>query len=133
MKPTPSAQDAAPAKTAKAKRLTSWQRKAQRKRTEKEATDGSEARPNDRAAAGGTEASLNQAAASAKLASAGARERHRLGQAALPGDAELVAAYLAAKKAMRELHQAKPEGAIGKKKQRRKKSKGGEKTQLAAS
>ena len=128
MKPTPSAQDAAPAKTAKTKRLTSWQRKAQRKR-EKEPSDGSEARPNDRAAAGCTASSTRRLPA---LLASRARER-RLGQAALPGDAELVAAYLAAKKAMRELHQAKPEGAIGKKKQRRKKSKGGEKTQLAAS
>ena len=127
-KPTtqPTAQAAEPANATKKKRLTSWQRKAQKKRAEATAAGGTEEASSSKTAAAGTEAALNQATAIAKQASADARERNRLGQAALPGDAKLVDAYLAAKKAMRELHQAKPEGAIGKKKQKRKKSKDGE-------
>ena len=116
-KPKPTAKpapDAAPANATKKKRLTSWERKTQKKRA-----GGTEGAIPSKTAAAGAEASLNQATASAKLASADARERHRLGQTALPGDTELVDAYLAAKKAMRELHQAKLEGAVGKKKQKR--------------
>ena len=109
----PSQEAAPPAAKKKKKRLKSWERKVQKKRAEN-------------GAVGGTEASLNQTAASAKLASLAARERLRLGQAALSRDAGLVAAYVAARKAMSAFLKAKPEGAISKGKKKRNKRKEGD-------
>ena len=109
----PSQEAAPPAAKKKKKRLKSWERKVQKKRAEN-------------GAVGGTEASLNQTAVSAKLASHDARGRMGLGQATLPGDAELVAAYAAARKAMSAFLKAKPEGAISKGKKKRNKRKEGD-------
>lgn len=81
----------------KKKRLTSWQRKSSKKKS-----GGGESTRCER-----EEERLNVACQKAKAASQKARERHRLHAAALPGDAELVAEYVAARHAVRSHKTAK--------------------------
>ena len=88
------------------RRQTSWQRKTARKRAAAGGSD--EPQPTKRRRGGNEEeARLREACASAKVASAEARERRRLFQTAQPGDDALAAAYIQAKAKMRAFNEAK--------------------------
>jgi len=117
------AEDKSPALAAitKAKKPTSWQRRKAAKLgvpAAEVATGGKPTKPFSEARA--AETALQEACAQAKAASAEARERHRLGRPAEPGDAELAERY---SKVKAELNAAKVAAAAAAPAQKKRKKK----------